>query len=108
MKLFKFWQSCFYTLLLHPSEAKVLIQSDNDSYGLPDVEINRGIWLDNFQAIKNAIEQKINISVNVLHYASYQVDKSQGKIGGIYVLQQHNSTEAIQIGTWCDRSNNYI
>ena len=101
--LFKSWQSCFYALLLHPTEAKVLIQSSNDNYFLPYVEINQAIWLSNFKTIKDAIEQKLSISVNVLHYASYKVDKKQRKIKAIYLLEQHNFTEEIHTGTWCDR-----
>ena len=104
MKLFEFRKSCFYALLLHPTEAKVLIQSSNDIYDLPYIEINKAIWLDNFQAIKDAFEQKISISVNVLHYATYEVNKKQRQITGIYVLEKHNPTEEISIGTWCDRS----
>ena len=102
MKLFYSWKSYFDALLLHPTEAKVLIQSSNNNYCLPCVEINKQIWFDNFQAIKDAIEEKLSISVNILHYARYQVDKGQRKIQGIYVVEQHNPTEEISVGTWCD------
>ena len=101
MKIFEFWQSCFYALLLHPTEPQVLLQSNKDNYCLPFVEINKGIWLGNFQAVKDALEKHLGFSVNVLHYASYQVDKGQRKIRGIYVLEQHDPTEEIQVGTWC-------
>ncbi|MGK7935387.1 MAG: phosphotransferase family protein [Xenococcaceae cyanobacterium] len=104
MKLFKPWKSCFYVLLLHPTEAKVLIRSSNDNYCLPYAEINKEIWFDDFQAIKNTIEQELSITVNVLHYATYQVDKGKHEIRGIYVVEQHNSTEEIQVGTWCDHA----
>ena len=102
--LFQSWKSCFSALLLHPTEAKVSLQSSNSNYCLPYVEINKGIWLSNFKVIKDAIEQELNISVNVLHYATYQVDKGQRKIKAIYVVEQHNSTEEIQVGTWCDHA----
>ena len=102
--LFQSWKSCFYALLLHPTEAKVSLQSSNSNYCLPYVEINKGIWLSNFKVIKDAIEQELNISVNVLHYATYEVNKEQRKIKAIYVVEQHNSTEEIQVGTWYDRT----
>lgn len=104
MKIFEFWKSCFFALLLHPTEAKVLLQSNKGNYYLPYVEINKRILLDDFKSVKDAIEQRLNISVNILHYASYQVNKKQRKIQGIYVLEQHNSAEEIQIGTWFDLS----
>ena len=96
------WKSHFYALLLHPTEAKVLIRLSNNNCCLPRIKINQGIWLSNFQAIKDAMEQELSISVNVLHYASYQVDKGQRKIQGIYVLEKHNPIEKIKVGTWCD------
>lgn len=73
----KSWQSGFYALLLHPTKAKVLILSRNDNYYLPYVEIEGEICFDDFQTIKEQIEQKLSISVNVLHYASYQIDRQQ-------------------------------
>ena len=54
--LFKPWKFCFDALLLDPTEAKILIRSSNDNYCLPGVEINQKISLDNFKAIKEAIE----------------------------------------------------
>lgn len=102
MKLFKPWKSYFYALLLHPIEAKVLLGSNQNNYYLPHVEIRKRIWSGDLQAIKKAIEQELSISVNVLHYASYHVDQEQRKIKGIYVLEQHNPTEEIQLGTWYD------
>lgn len=102
MKLFKPWKSYFYALLLHPNEAKVLLCSNQDNYYLPHVEIRKGVWSGDFQAIKKAIEQELSISVNVLHYASYQVDQEHHNIKAIYVLEQHNPTEEISIGTWYD------
>lgn len=101
--LFKPWKSYFYALLIHPTEAKVLIISRDEYYCLPCVEINKNIGFDNFQAIKDGMERKLGISINVLHYASYKVEKEQRKIQGTYVLEQHNPTEEIQVGTWCDR-----
>ncbi len=103
MMLFKSWKSYFYALLLHPTEAKVLIRSSNDNYYLPRIEITKRIWPSNFKAIKDAMEQELSIPVNILNYASYQVDRQQRKIQGIYLLEQHNPTDETNVGTWCDR-----
>ena len=105
MTLFKSWKSYFCALLLHPTETKVWIRGQDNHYFLPRVEIKRGIWLSNVQVIKEAMEQELNIAVNVLHYASYQVNKKQRQILGTYVLEQHNLREEIEVGVWCDRSN---
>ena len=103
MKLFKPWKSYFYALLLHPTEAKVLLRSNQDNYYLPHVEIGKKVWSGDFQAIKKAIEQELSISVNILHYANYQVDQEQREVKGIYVLEQHKPNEEIQLGTWYNR-----
>ncbi|MDJ0530999.1 MAG: phosphotransferase [Xenococcaceae cyanobacterium MO_207.B15] len=103
MTFFKSWQSYFYALLLHPTEAKVLMRSHNNNYFLPRIKINQGIWLSNVQVIKDAMEQELNIAVNVLYYVSYQVNKKQRQIQGVYVLEQHNPIEAIKVGVWCNR-----
>ncbi|MEM7761937.1 MAG: phosphotransferase [Cyanobacteria bacterium P01_A01_bin.40] len=102
--LLKPWKSFFYGLLCHPTEAKVLLLSRNEAYHLPYAQIDGNIWFDDLQTIKNAVEQELNISVNVLHYASYQIDKKQHRIKGIYILEQHNPREEIQVGIWCDRA----
>ncbi len=89
-------------MLLHPTKAKVLILHNDDSCHLPRIEINKKIWfdsfeaIDNFKTIKDAMEQELGVSVNVLHHASYQINKEQRQIEGIYVLEQHNPTEEIQ------------
>ncbi len=101
--LFKSWTSHFYALLIHPTESKILLEKSNNNYNLPLVKSNQGIWLDNFQAIKDLMEQELGIAVNVLHYASYQIDKRKRKIQGIYVLEQQNLTETTKKQTWYDR-----
>lgn len=100
--LFQPWKSCFYALLLHPNAAKLLLISDNNNYFLPHIELKEGIWLSNVQVIKDAIEQELDITVNILHYASYQVNNKKRQIEGIYVLEQYNPTEEIKVGVWCD------
>lgn len=104
MNLFKSWKSHFHALLLHPTEAKVLLQTNCNQYFLPSVEINQRIKSHNFEPIKAAIAKKLGIIVNVLHYASYQVKKEQRKVQGIYVLEQYKANQEIRTGVWCDRS----
>ena len=110
MKLFQPWKSHFHVLLLHPTEAKVLLQKSLDRYCLPSVEINQRVQLGNVETIKAATESELGISVNVLHYASYQIEPAHRKVHGIYVLEQYEATQAIQVGVWCDQQklNAYI
>ncbi len=99
------WKSYLHALLLHPSQAKILIRSRGHNHYLPFIEINKGIWLDNFKAIKNVMETELNLSVNILHYASYRVHQKQRKIKAIYILEPQDSLEKVEIGTWYDRNS---
>ena len=99
------WKSHLHALLIDPSQAKILIRSRGHNHYLPFIEIDKGIWLDNFKAIKNAMEAELNISVNILHYASYRVDRKQRKIQAIYILEPQDSLRKVEIGTWCGRKN---
>ncbi len=104
MNLFKPWKSHFHALLLHPTEANVLLQTNCNQYFLPSVEINQRVQSYDFEPIKAAIEEKLGVAVNVLHYASYHVKKRQHRVQGIYVLEQYKATQELPIGVWCDRS----
>ena len=104
MQIFELWKSYIHVLLLHPTESKVLLQSNKDNYHLPCVDVNQRIFFDDFESVKDAINEKLSISTNVLYYASYQVNKKKRKIRGIYVLEQRHATEEIQTGSWFDLS----
>ena len=104
MNLFKSWKSHFHALLLHPTEAKILLKRNCNKYFLPSVEINQRIQLYDFEPIKTAVEKKLGIAVNVLHYASYHVQQAQHKVQGIYILEQYEAAQEISTGVWCDRS----
>lgn len=104
MNLLKPWKSHFHALLLHPTEAKVLLRNKHDQYCLPSVEINQRISLYDVVTIKEAIEEELDIAINVLHYASYEIEKKQHKIQGIYVLEPHDFIPEITGDIWCDRS----
>ena len=93
------WRSRIDALLLHCDRA--LIRGGNEGYYLPSVEFEGEIEFDDFQIIKAQLELELGISVNVLHYANYQIDREQHQVKGIYVLEQHIPTEEIQTGIWC-------
>lgn len=83
MNLFKPWKSHFYALLLHPTEAKVLLKTNCNQHFLPSVEITQQVQSYDFEPIKTAIEKELGVAVNVLHYASYQVKREQHRVQGI-------------------------
>ena len=103
MRLLDFWKSRFYALLLHSTDPKVFIQANAESYSLPYVEIHGRIRLNDFKDVKDAIQLKLGIPLNGLHYASFQVDKQKRRIQGVYVLEQHDPSDEIQAGIWRDR-----
>ena len=96
------WQSYFYVILPHPTEAKIWMLSDNEGWFLPHVLFNKGIWLSDFETIKEAIQQKLGFSINILYYANYSLEKSKRQIHGIYVLEQQNQSEKLKEGSWID------
>lgn len=103
MNLFRSWKSHFHVLLLHPTEAKVLIiVNSNQDYFLPQIKINQRVWSEDFDLIKNSIEQEFGTAVNVLHYAEFKINKKQKEFQGIYVLEPNNPSEEINNGIWCD------
>lgn len=96
------WESHLYAILPHPTEAKLLMRSSQAGWFLPHVCLNQEIEFDDFEDIKEAFEQKLGISVNVLYYASNHCDESKRQIHSVYVLEQNGSLEDLKEGSWID------
>lgn len=96
------WESHLYGILPHPTEAKVLMLSNQAGWFLPHVRLDCDIYCDDFGDIKSAFEQKLGISVNVLYYAQNNYDKSKREIHGVYVLEQNGSIAELKEGYWID------
>lgn len=96
------WQSFFYAILPHPTEAKVLMRFDESGYFLPYSHKNEDIYYDDFITIKKAIEKRLKILFNILYYANLNSDKSKRQNHAIYVLEHNFSIEAIKEGSWID------
>ncbi|MEO1378416.1 MAG: aminoglycoside phosphotransferase family protein, partial [Cyanobacteria bacterium J06635_10] len=99
------WSSHLYAILPHPTEAKVLMLSNQAGWFLPDVRLDCDIYCDDFGDIKQAFEQKLGISVNALYYAQNNYDKSKREIHGVYVLEQNDSITELKAGSWIDLEN---
>ncbi|BDA66957.1 hypothetical protein CAL7716_011230 [Calothrix sp. PCC 7716] len=103
LKLFQpKWQSFFYAILPHPTEAKVLMLFDESGYFLPYTHKNEDIYYDDFITIKEELEKRLLIEFNILYYASLNYDKSKRQNHAIYVLEHHLSIEEIKEGSWID------
>ncbi|MDY7005173.1 MAG: aminoglycoside phosphotransferase family protein [Cyanobacteriota bacterium] len=106
-RFFQRWKSHFYAILSHPTEAKILMLSDDEnSWFLPNSCVNKGIHPSNFATIQQVIEQELGISANILYYAHNDNDKSKCEIQTIYVLE-HNCLgkeliEKFKDASWVD------
>lgn len=96
------WQSFFYTILPHPTEAKVLMLFDGSGYFLPYTHKNEDIYYDDFITIKEELEKRLSFQFNILYYASRNSDKLKRQNHAIYILEHHLSIEAIKEGSWID------
>ncbi|NET45387.1 hypothetical protein [Okeania sp. SIO2B3] len=89
-RFFQRWKFHFYAILPHPTEAKILMLSDEENNCfLPNICINEDIHPSDFATIQKVIEQELKISANILYYAHNYDDKSQCEIKTIYVLENN-------------------
>jgi hypothetical protein len=95
-------QSYIYAILPHPTETKILMLSEGDSYFLPHVCLNKTIDYTDFITVKSEIESELGFSVNILYYASQDGDKSQRQSYYIYVLERDTSVATLKAGDWID------
>lgn len=93
------WISHIYAIIPHPTEAKVLMLSEDGSYSLPHICVHESIDFENFVTIKSQIEPELG-SVNILYYASLDYNKSKRQTNCIYVLERNDT--ASQQGDWID------
>ena len=96
------WRSRIEALLIHCG--RVLVRSSNEGCFLPYVEFKGEIEFCDFEIVKAQLEPEFGISLNVLHYGNYQIDKEQRQIKGIYILEQQVPTEEIPTENWCSLS----
>lgn len=96
------WQSFFYAILPHPTEAKVLMLFDESGYFLPYTHKNEDIYYDDFITIKEELEKRLSFRFNILYYASLDYNESKRQNHAIYVLEHHLSIEAIKESSWID------
>ena len=57
-------------------------------------------WLSQFS--KKQLEQVLGISINILYCANNNFDKSKHEIHGIYVVENNDSVEKLNLGSWID------
>lgn len=98
------WKSDIYTILPHPTEAKVLMLSKDGSYFLPHVRVAESIDAEDLISIKSQIEPELGFSVNILYYARVDYDKSQRQINCIYVLERDAAFAEFPEGNWINLS----
>jgi hypothetical protein len=85
------WKTYLYAILSHPTEAKILMLSNNDSWFLPSVCVNDDLECDEIPVIKKEFEQVLGISINILYCANNNYDESKREIHAVYVLDQNDS-----------------
>lgn len=100
--LFLFWKSYLNVLLLHPTEAKVLLLAQEEIWSLPSVAVKGKVDRDDFQRVKQLFESELGIKVNVLHYASDRQELDKKQIFTTYVIEQQDPREQVTKGTWID------
>ncbi len=93
-------KSYLYAILPHPTEAKILMLSNNDSWFLPSACVDDDLECDEIPVIKKKFEQLLGISVNVLYATNNYYDESKREIHAVYVLEQNDSITVK--GNWID------
>ena len=96
------WKSHLYAILSYPTEAKILMLSDGDNWFLPYVCVNDDLECDAIPVSKKQLEQVLGISINILYCANNNFDKSKHEIHGIYVVENNDSVEKLNLGSWID------
>ncbi|BCL36394.1 aminoglycoside phosphotransferase family protein [Nostoc sp. MS1] len=94
------WKSDIYIIRPHPTEAKILMLSEDGSYFLPHVHVDECIDFEDLIGIESQIEPKLGFSVNILYYARLDYDESKHQVECIYVSDK-GSAESQQ-GDWID------
>ncbi|MEM1393695.1 MAG: aminoglycoside phosphotransferase family protein [Cyanobacteria bacterium P01_H01_bin.150] len=96
------WNSYLYGILPHPTEAKILMLSNDDIWFLPSVCVNDDLECDEIPLIKKELEQVVGITINILYCAENNFDKSKREIHGVYVVENKDAITELSIGDWID------
>ncbi len=103
--LFSFWKSHLSALLIHPTEAKVLLLAQEKTWSLPNTIVKGKVDRNNFQQVKQLFESELGIKLSVLQYACDHEDTKQKHIFTTYVIEQQDHREQVTKGTWIDTHN---
>src|SRR5919107_500256 len=99
------WSSELYSILLHPSELRVLMMWGAAGWSLPHMSLDRAVWEADVGKVSEAMRLALGVEVTTLRYASYSVSEDAHQIDSIYVLESHDPEWEPQDGAeWVGRA----
>jgi hypothetical protein len=81
------WQSHYHIMILHPTEPRILMVSEQNGWLLPSFHKEESGHLSDAHLITETIQQQLGINAIVLYCTSNHVDRENARQELIYVLE---------------------
>jgi hypothetical protein len=81
------WTTILYALLLHPNQQLVLAQSEPAEIILPYLIHNEQVWPFDTYLVKQILEKRIGVPINVLRYVAWHRDQESNRMYSIHQLE---------------------
>ena len=96
------WKTRFHVLLIHPSEPKLLLTSENNGWALPCIESDVFVWWRNMEEVNQEIRAVMGDQVSGMHCLS-KVDNMPERESERIYLFEHRGDAIDWDGRWCSR-----
>lgn len=91
------WRFEYYALVLHPSEPRVLVRMEDNTYELPRVAVIAASADDAFAQMLGRFTNELGGSLTVLRWSARHVDEARRQVVAILIMECHRA--AVQLPT---------
>lgn len=98
------WATRFHLLLLHPREARILLQLAEAGWTLPTVDSDVHVWWRNMEDVNEQIQLAAGSQVTGLHCISRLDVNEERRSERIYTCECRSERLELS-GTWCGRAD---
>jgi hypothetical protein len=84
------WQSHYHIILLHPTEPRILMLSEQNGWRLPSFHKAEPTHMSDAHLITETMQQQLGIDTNVLYCAHHRVDHENARQELIYVIENRH------------------
>lgn len=97
------WQSDYHLILLHPTEPRILLMPEQNSWRLPSFHKAKPAHMTDPHLITETVQRQLGIVANVLYCAHHRVDGENARQELMYVLEIRHPSQVPPAGSlWID------